>query len=394
MRFFVGVFVLIIGCNNAPSPGSTNDNRAGGEELTISRDLTIDAATADLSRVGMMLVSASGDMLLTQAEDGVIRVFNASGESLPSIGGTGSGPGEFQRLTRVGWRGDSLWTLDPALARVSVFGPDYKFVRSMPHPMALVSAEGEPAQEGNFFVQALMPDGSLRVILTLRDGFARPAWAADVDSGAHLLMSVNPAGQIIKRLAMIPRDNCNVIYSIGSKGIGNATIPFCARPVSTEWEGGSAIVLVNDVLANADSGTYRVLRVDENGATQFDRRLSYVTSPVTQAEVDSNRAMLEKALASSPPELLSARPNLEPASTHPPIRRIVLGEDGTTWLEEYSAQPERPWIMLDKSGNHAGRVILPINVRLMAANLQHIWAIETDADDVPGIVRYRISSGN
>lgn len=37
-----------------------------------------------------------------------------------------------------------------------------------------------------------------------------------------------------------------------------------------------------------------------------------------------------------------------------------------------------------------GRVAVPDNVRIVVANATHIWGIETDADGVQSVVRYRV----
>ncbi|MBL0179508.1 MAG: hypothetical protein IPP98_10350 [Gemmatimonadetes bacterium] len=71
-------------------------------------------------------------------DDNLIKVFGPGGATT-TIGQKGSGPGEFQRVTRVGFMGDTLWALDPVLMRVNIYGPDFKYVRTFPQPMSATS---------------------------------------------------------------------------------------------------------------------------------------------------------------------------------------------------------------------------------------------------------------
>ena len=62
---------------------------------------------------------------------GLIQVFDREGKHIHAFGGEGEGPGEFR-----GWAalfvspGDSLYAFDSGLYRLSVFSPEYEFVRS------------------------------------------------------------------------------------------------------------------------------------------------------------------------------------------------------------------------------------------------------------------------
>ncbi len=65
-----------------------------------------------------------------------ISVLNTAGEHVHTIGRSGGGPGEFTRIqfVQIG-KGDSLYVTDTRGARISVFSPDWSFVRSFPIPL-------------------------------------------------------------------------------------------------------------------------------------------------------------------------------------------------------------------------------------------------------------------
>jgi hypothetical protein len=83
-------------------------------------------------------------------------------------------------------------------------------------------------------------------------------------------------------------------------------------------------------------------------------------------------------------------PKLEPARTWPPVRRILVGGDGTVWVEERMVQPGHLWRILDFKGAVIGTVTLPDDISLQTAVLHAIWGYETDADGLQGIVRYHL----
>ena len=76
---------------------------------------------------------ANGALAILDESSQTIRVFGAAGESLREIGRRGAGPGEFQFPMWFGeCRPDTLFVIDPATARVSLFDSQGRFVRQHP----------------------------------------------------------------------------------------------------------------------------------------------------------------------------------------------------------------------------------------------------------------------
>jgi len=62
-----------------------------------------------------------------------VAVFSAAGNFEKLLGGVGEGPGEFRSVTISGvLPGDSVWVFDSRIRRLSIFGPDLRFARSVP----------------------------------------------------------------------------------------------------------------------------------------------------------------------------------------------------------------------------------------------------------------------
>lgn len=381
----LAIALSLFGCDGA----ADNDIEESFAEWSIVEDLRIDPVTADLTSGGVMLVAQNGDMLITQSQDNNIRVFKHDGTTM-TIGRGGGGPGEFRRVIRAGWLADTLWALDPVLSRISYFDPDYQFIRAVQDP-----STGQDAGPDNpvvsFFIQAVLPDGSLRAIANPYPNTPPPDWLRDLgqDSSAYVRLSLS--GQHLGRLGIKPPNPCMVTFAIGSSGSGGTVRPFCARPISTDWDATSNLGKAEVVQATSDSAWFRVEVIDHLGDTLISRELPFIYRPVTPAKLDSSAAAEAERDKERRSDFLANRPTITPGAFLPPILAMVLGRDGTVWLEEEEELPTRQWLVLNPKGDPIGRVTLPENVRLRVAERGMLWATITNEDDLVGIVRYRVT---
>jgi hypothetical protein len=67
---------------------------------------------------------ADGRLAVPQSGSGTIRVFDADGAYVTTLGRAGTGPGEFRHLTAAWSRGDTIEALDFLLRRITRFLPD------------------------------------------------------------------------------------------------------------------------------------------------------------------------------------------------------------------------------------------------------------------------------
>ena len=379
---------LSLACSQPATPEADGN---APKLLVLADTFRIAPDVADLTTVGYMTVSPTGEIVVTQPRDNRIKVFADTGLSRV-VGRAGGGPGEFSNLTRIGWNGDTLWTLDPGLRRISRFDHDYAYLGSTKDPSA-VSGDGESADSSaghaEAFVQAVLPGGDLRVAAQFWAA-KPPSWAIGLDSGATPFLRVTAEGKVVRRLAVLPVDRCMVRYAAGAAGSGTTQIPFCAHPLDTSWDGGTDLGLLTVTSPDQGDPAYTFTLVLASGDTAFSRTYPYSPVPVSRHAIDSLNALLDSSYAKMPPVLRNARPRPTPASTFPPIDRIVLGRDHTVWLEERTAEPGHHWLMLSPSGEPTARVTLSANVRLLVAEQGTIWGTEENDDGLLGIVRYRV----
>ena len=87
-------------------------NLLGTPRMTIARELKIDGVTEDLVSIGWIAVRSDGFMALQQNQDKTVVFYDAAGKRVAKFGRAGQGPGEFQSLTRAGYKRDTLWVYD------------------------------------------------------------------------------------------------------------------------------------------------------------------------------------------------------------------------------------------------------------------------------------------
>lgn len=80
-------------------------------------------------------------------------------------------------------------------------------------------------------------------------------------------------------------------------------------------------------------------------------------------------------------------------ATYPAIGRVLNDRDGTTWFYAATASREREWQMLDAAGGLAATVRIPRAVTIWVAERGMLLGIETDADGLMQVVRFRLTPG-
>jgi hypothetical protein len=75
----------------------------------------------------------------------------------------------------------------------------------------------------------------------------------------------------------------------------------------------------------------------------------------------------------------------------PPVEDLVVGNDGSMWIQLRSAEPqETRYEVLDPVGDQVGVITLDRDVRIAAATSSHVWAIATDSLDVESVLKFAI----
>jgi hypothetical protein len=74
-----------------------------------------------------------------------------------------------------------------------------------------------------------------------------------------------------------------------------------------------------------------------------------------------------------------------------PVTALAAGQDGSIWLRREAVPGDSAtWDVLDGDGRLQGTVRLPADQRVVAATAKAVATLETDALDVPYVMRYRL----
>lgn len=105
-------------------------------DKTVRFELEMSFATAEegpgaVFKPGAFAIDGSGRVLIYDASDRAVKVFDPDGRHLRTIGRAGEGPGEFQSVFYMGCLPDGgLLIMDAQARRTSIFGPDGNFSSS------------------------------------------------------------------------------------------------------------------------------------------------------------------------------------------------------------------------------------------------------------------------
>ncbi len=119
-----------------------------GPLIALRKEVELRAAVGDgphLTDPWLVLADSSHIYVLDPPAFGVHH-FDRSGEWLKTMGGEGEGPGEFRRPVAMGWVSDTMWVADRGLSRLSFFGRQGEYVRSVRFSVMMGSAVHMPGR--------------------------------------------------------------------------------------------------------------------------------------------------------------------------------------------------------------------------------------------------------
>ena len=363
-----------------------------------------------LSPVRALEIGPDGRIYLLQSWDHHVSVFLPDGRPAGRIGRAGSGPGEFASdPRRMGWRADTLWVSDRFATQFFVLDgtPVRQVSFSIPMPAEGSSfAPGTPLADGTFLPYRTVNEQEELFMLAPRAALRR----------------LSVSGEIVGTIATIERhlSEYAIHRETDSRGFG-MMLPHPLMPANGEsWlpvvvvADASAVAFVGEVRAEDEQATFDLLRIGLAGDTLLHRAVPYMPLPVTSDEREVIREWFAAGRAGDrtpqrlrPPWGIQdaerrrriAREAITFPETHPPVRRILAGRDGSIWLlREGWPRPLSLWEVYDEEGNLEGRV--PIGAPttgdadyrpyIFQASRKEAWAQVRGELDVPHIIRYEV----
>ncbi len=364
-------------------------------ELRLSEELRIDGHKADLVGIGAVAPHSSGNVAFVQEQDGAVLVMDATGREVDRLGRKGEDPGEFESLRAVGWFGDTLWVWDPRLRRVTlteVSGGPFR-PQTVPVSTAELSVEvpalAEYARE--FLVssvEGILRDGSLHLVLRSRRGGPVPTPFDTLATHVRAL----PEGRITGVVAQYRDPPLDVmirspdeVHAVGVRW-----------PLSSAFgvaPGGRRLVVAQPVLRESPEWTLSVSSYDLEGGTVTGAELPLRAEEIPRAEArEAVDRMIEAAERVSADLARRVQQEARPASIHPPLARVLVGDDGwvLVGLSARAGDHAGRHLLLGPSGEFTGWVSFDGGAPRALDAGRRVWVVERDEVGIQSLIRYAL----
>lgn len=349
----------------------------GGAGWRLEEEVRIGTRMGDgpaaFGRIGWLLADPDGDIYVLDTQAQEVRVFDADGTYLRTIGRPGEGPGEFKNAAAMGWSpsGD-LRVVDPGTGRLTVFRPSGELVETHSLP-------------GGFQVYpwpgVFEPDGGLVVpVPHERDG--------EFEIG---LLRYGP-GLVPGDTLSPPRfDGEERYFELADEDGGGirASVPFSG---GVQWD----LTPAGEFWVATNTARYRIDELSAAGDTLMRIERAFEPAPLTGAEKDSAVAGMKWFTDQGGRVDRSAFPNRRPAIVRlwvAPTGHLIVQPTTSAFGSGWNA-PATTLDVFEPDGRWLTRLPLPEGFStswpqpLFTDSV--VYAGVRDELDVPYVVRFRL----
>lgn len=375
---------------------ATSGGQGTPPQFRIAEDLRISGETESLVSFSSLLVGRDGRIVVPQGQDARLLVFDAAGHRIGAFGRKGNGPGEFRDLYgSMGWRADTLWIFEFNQRRLTFISHDLRLLRTQSTVDAAATAPppANPARRvemTNLNIEYLYADGSMLVLWSF--GPQDPETFSNTN---RRYVIINATGDVLRDVARTPPPAGRVSTRLGP-GVYSESVPFAARPYQSVASDGARVGLVTAATMSGNRGSFTVTVVRSTGDTVFTRAYKFDGVRVPQAVRDSALEAMSQwgtrrsAAVRTAGEALAAKARPLLPTVFASVTSLLMGNDDTEWLAVYDPASNPRYRALDGKGNVIGEVVLPAHGVLASATRTQLWVIESNADGLPSIVRYKV----
>jgi hypothetical protein len=343
------------------------------------------AAEYQLHRVQALVRLSDGTLVVANSGSRELRFYSSDGRHLRSVGGAGSGPGEFRALTHVSrLAGDSLLVFDALNRRTTIFDGGGRHVR-----------DWSAMQDGRTMrVVGALPDGTLLTTNSARSApgrtveYSRDTVTYEITRhGAGIPIERRYAGSET-RFEVQERGGSIVSFSV-------MTLPFSRSVMATT--AGAAFVI-----GSSDSYELHVYSAD-GALRRIIRRTDVVPQPVTaelvQLRVDDHlarrRAAGDKVSAEDAAAARRQALAYHRVETVPAFTAITGAADGGLWVKTFvppgADGTAGSWAVHDVAGHLIGTILLPADFQPMFIEGDVVAGVIRDEFDVEYVRVYSVS---
>jgi len=363
----------------------------------LTEELRIAPAADDTSlftEISEFEVDPRGRMWVFDRPSSSIFLFDAEGKLVRRIGRQGGGPGEFEQsggMVSLGDTGIAIW--DPANARISFFDSTGVFRTSWNTPSGFSTDDGVITdRQGDIFLR--------RPVTAAREGEIL---------GRMGLVRLKQGGAFGDSLAppdlQVPRESYVAVRKSGSDRFASSMTSSFAPNYYWGWHRDGYFVV-------ADGGKGYLVLTRKDLKPLVIRRTSPPVA-IAAAEREEERARITYSMRQTEPGWSWSGPAIP--ETKSPILALFIPGDGRIWVRIPVASEVIPtedlpvrrdtlapvmhyrtpvaYEVYAPGGHFLGRVDFPPRTRLIDARDNFVWAIGQDENDLPAVVRFRVTPG-
>jgi hypothetical protein len=358
--------VVLVGCAGFASlPLAAQDHWRLTEEVRIG---SVDEGPASFGDVRGIATNAKGWTFVLDFSTQDVRVFDAQGRHLKTVGRKGSGPGEFQNANGIARAPDgTLWLNDPANARFTALDSDGAFISSFPVGSAGYGFlwVGGVDRAGRLFDEIYLPNAA---------GYRTALRRFSVDRKQVDTLSLPDCAD--------PARPTPQLYVIKSNNMeAHITVPFTAGPVTAIDPAGYAWCGMNDgyLITKTALGRDAPVAVVRRAAEPLP-----VTRQDREKALAPNRERFPGAVFDE-----SRIPKVKPL-----IERLVVDDRSRLWVKRTTADGHTQFDVFGPDGKAVAVVDSPLHLDgwgPLRIEGDRFYGIARNEDDVPFVVRLRVA---
>jgi hypothetical protein len=324
-----------------------------------------------LSQVAGAIRLGDGRLLIANRGTQELRYYDPTGRHLLTVGREGEGPGEFRGLgMAVAGAGDTVVAYDFNLRRLSYFGPDGTFLRSV----ALRFEGGFPVLIGPLADGAWLSNRGFT--------FSPGADGSDVIRDTVPFLVFDSTGTLRDSVGRFPQFE----YYVETEGSAAwaSSLPFGRATEAATWR---------DRFYAGHTARYEIARYTTAGVPELVIRLEYAPVPVTGADVDTLKAeRMEGAQEQWRQRTERMFQKMPIPATFPAFADLTVDTDGHLWVLGYTrpGRQERRWTVFSPEGRALGSVETPPGLRVLDIGHDYVVGVWRDDLDVEYVRMHRL----
>lgn len=343
-----------------------------GEGWRVEEELRIGIADGQgptlFGDIAAVEVDSAGRIWVLDRHAKELRVFDARGKYVRTIGREGEGPGEFRNPVGLAWAPDgTMWIADPGAARYTVVDANGLYIATHPRRVAGYSIPWRGA---------FGPDGLLYELSVVQ---------RSEEGGRFGLLRFDAAMEPADTILLPPFRGQTFDLRPAGGGFMSAAVPFAPGQLIELDPRGFVWTGITD--------RYRLAQLRMNGDTVRVVEREAAPVPVSAAERDEALAGMKWFTDQGGRVDASRIPAHKPA-----YEQVLVDADSGIWV-----RPARPagatgavFDVFDAEGRYQGRVELPGGMDAYPQPVIRrgaIYGVARDAMDVQHVVRARIVKG-